>query len=601
MENIENANMVRLTENQWIEYFGFQRFPFDRPEAGNEEFARPDFLAACFVEPHSFERVLGQADAPVSSLLFAARGSGKTACRVMVDYYCHRGEVNRERRQDHASYVLSVPHIHLHQVLNMARQDAPSEETPAVRVEHHAVEIMRRAVPAIVDLIARAPELSNNIRGLPYAEKQDLSWLILNYSHYLNSLQARFLHSIGIGAPVEERPSMGFQAHRAPSTEQPIWENLLMQKRLQVSPLDHIGQWARLVRQSGISATYVLVDGVDEFEESASDPDTAFLLIRPLLTNLRLMDGTPYLALKFFLPDHIEHLVMMDQGVRRDRGFIVESIVWQQEDMIKILRKRLAALKRREDIDRDRLETGFDALCVPELRGRIEIELAELAGGNPRYLMLLCGMMVSAHCARDVSNQDDPYQLNMTDLQMAITRFENMISGFRQILDQSTIPAVRELITRGESDGLEFKSSLRWDYDKGAVNKELQAVIARTIAGMLNSNGGILLIGVADDGTVLGIEKDLTGLRKQDIDGFQLLLTNTVITYLGIEYTAYLRIRFEQIDKRTVCVLLIQKSGTPVYFSGENAPEFWVRAGSSTRQLDVKAAMYYIQNHWRDT
>jgi hypothetical protein len=39
--------MVTITESQWVNNFGFQRFPFDRPEAGNEEFARPDFLASC--------------------------------------------------------------------------------------------------------------------------------------------------------------------------------------------------------------------------------------------------------------------------------------------------------------------------------------------------------------------------------------------------------------------------------------------------------------------------------------------------------------------------------------------------------------------------
>ena len=51
--------MTTISESQWVDYFGFQRFPFDRPEAGNEEFARPDFLASCFVEPRGFERVFG--------------------------------------------------------------------------------------------------------------------------------------------------------------------------------------------------------------------------------------------------------------------------------------------------------------------------------------------------------------------------------------------------------------------------------------------------------------------------------------------------------------------------------------------------------------
>ena len=52
----------------------------------------------------------------------------------------------------------------------------------------------------------------------------------------------------------------------------------------------------------------------------------------------------------------------------------------------------------------------------------------------------------------------------------------------------------------------------------------MQEVIAKAIAGMLNSEGGHLIIGVADDGTILGIEEDLKTLRKPDADRFQLVL-----------------------------------------------------------------------------
>ena len=77
----------------------------------------------------------------------------------------------------------------------------------------------------------------------------------------------------------------------------------------------------------------------------------------------------------------------------------------------------------------------------------------------------------------------------------------------RAVLD--TTPAIADLIAQGENDHTEFKSSIRWDFKKDAINKNLQETIAVAITGMLNGKGGILLIGVADDGTVLGIEKDV--------------------------------------------------------------------------------------------
>lgn len=593
--------MEHLTENQWINYYRFQRFPFDRPEAGNEEFARPEFLATCFVEPSCFERVLGQADAPVTALVFAERGTGKTACRVMVDYYCHQGQVNRERLQslNQPSYVLSVSHIHLHQVLSMARQEASSTIRPLVRVEHHVVEIIRRAVPALTSLVAKVPELGENIKNLTIGERQDLSWLILKYNNYLTSAQAGFLHALGIDLFTENQSPIGFQPREDPSIKQPPWIQLLFQGRSQVSPLDHLTEWARLMHRVGVSATYVLVDGVDEFEESASDPSEALAIIRPLLTSLRLMDGTPYLALKFFLPAHIEHFVRTDEAIRRDRGFIFENIVWQVEDLIKILRKRLAALKKEEDRDKNRLEVPFDALCVPELHGQIEVDLANWSRGNPRHLMILCGLMIAAHCSRNIHGQDDPYQLNKADLQIALEQFEARVGGSPQLINLSTTLTVQTLLAQGENDQVEFKSSMRWDFKANAENKSLQLIIAKTIAGMLNSKGGTLLIGIADDGTVLGIEKDLQTLAKQNLDGFQLALTDIVKAYLGLEYMVYLHVRFEQVDNKWVCLVLIERSHTPVYFIGGSTLEFWVRFGNSTRQLDIKATVSYIQTHWK--
>jgi len=162
----------------------------------------------------------------------------------------------------------------------------------------------------------------------------------------------------------------------------------------------------------------------------------------------------------------------------------------------------------------------------------------------------------------------------------------------------NTTPSIVDLIAQGENDHVEFKSSIRWDFEKNRVNKSLQDVIAAAIAGMLNSEGGILLIGVTDEGTIVGIKKDLQTLRKPNTDGFQLALTDVVKTRLGIEYAAHIRTRFEPIDGKHICVVSIEKSPTPVFLSTGDVHKFWVRMGNSTRSLDVKAATRYIQAHW---
>lgn len=154
------------------------------------------------------------------------------------------------------------------------------------------------------------------------------------------------------------------------------------------------------------------------------------------------------------------------------------------------------------------------------------------------------------------------------------------------------------LIAEGEKEDLEFKSSIRWDYRKGGVNKEIQTTIAKSIAGMLNYRGGTLLVGVADNGIILGIEQDMVGLRKPDLDGFRLLLTEIVKKHLGLEYMEYIKVHFEPMSEKRICVISIETSDKPVFLLSNGTSEFWVRAGNSTRQLDVKDATRYIQSHW---
>ena len=114
----------------------------------------------------------------------------------------------------------------------------------------------------------------------------------------------------------------------------------------------------------------------------------------------------------------------------------------------------------------------------------------------------------------------------------------------------------------------------------------------------MNSEGGILLIGVADDGTILGIEKDLQTLHKQNVDGFQLALTSIVKSHLGIEHVPYIDTEFELVEEKYICAVHIQRSPNPVFLLKNNGNEFWVRMGNSTHQLDVKAATSYIRTHW---
>ncbi len=161
----------------------------------------------------------------------------------------------------------------------------------------------------------------------------------------------------------------------------------------------------------------------------------------------------------------------------------------------------------------------------------------------------------------------------------------------------SRVP-VAELVTAGESAILEYKGSLRWDFRENQVNKRLTKSVAKTVAAFLNSEGGTLLIGVADDCTVWGIEKDLETLQRKDHDDFEQAFVQTLVNYLGAEYSHYVSTEFEEVDGKTVCRVEVLRSPKPVYLDERGATEFYIRTGNSSRALDVQAAHDYIGMHW---
>lgn len=155
-----------------------------------------------------------------------------------------------------------------------------------------------------------------------------------------------------------------------------------------------------------------------------------------------------------------------------------------------------------------------------------------------------------------------------------------------------------EMLQAGESAVLEYKSTLRWDMNKQQVNTDLQKVIAKTVAGLMNSEGGTLIVGVADDGTVLGLENDCRTLKKSDNDGFEQALRQVLSDYLGAEYSQYAHVSFAQHDGKVVCIIKVDRTPRPVYLTDKGSTDFYIRAGNTTRPLDVQATHEYISMHW---
>lgn len=155
-----------------------------------------------------------------------------------------------------------------------------------------------------------------------------------------------------------------------------------------------------------------------------------------------------------------------------------------------------------------------------------------------------------------------------------------------------------DLIRGGETDTVEFKSSMRWDQHQQKPNKKLEGVIVKAIAGFLNSQGGTLLIGVDDDGRIIGLKPDYSTLKKKNKDGFQLALMDLITKKLGGDIAANVAAVIHNIDGEDVCRVICQPASRPVYFKEGPLTDFYLRSGCSTRALSIDEAISFIKIRW---
>lgn len=168
----------------------------------------------------------------------------------------------------------------------------------------------------------------------------------------------------------------------------------------------------------------------------------------------------------------------------------------------------------------------------------------------------------------------------------------------RVALARELAQSLPSLMEQGESERVEFKAALRWDLDKGRVNKEIELASLKTIAGFANGDGGNLLIGVNDAGCAVGLTRDYGTLRRKDRDGFEQHLFTLVSRRIGGDVCPYLHTLFGVVSGLDIVRVVIEPAPRPVFVTTGEREQFFVRTGNSTRQLGVREAVEYIAARW---
>tara|TARA_S200000501_G_scaffold371060_1_gene413389 strand:+ start:1039 stop:3153 length:2115 start_codon:yes stop_codon:yes gene_type:complete len=184
-------------------------------------------------------------------------------------------------------------------------------------------------------------------------------------------------------------------------------------------------------------------------------------------------------------------------------------------------------------------------------------------------------------------------------------QLNKFLDGFSKTEKTTSTISIETLIDKGESDQLEFKSTFRWSLDKHQTDKVLEGAILKTISAFTNSDGGTLLIGVANNGDIIGLEHDYKSFGKsQDKDAFELTLRNSISNAFDMTFTSRLiKIEFYEINDKEICKVEIKKSNQLVFIdlldkSGKKIKQAFIRSGNASKALDPEEIVKYTKENF---
>lgn len=155
--------------------------------------------------------------------------------------------------------------------------------------------------------------------------------------------------------------------------------------------------------------------------------------------------------------------------------------------------------------------------------------------------------------------------------------------------------ALLDLIEAGESNHVEFKSTLRWNIKTEKIDSEIENAWLKTVVGFLNTDGGTLFVGIDDEGHFLGLS----------LDSFS--NTDKLLQYIGGEikdkvggfFIPFIKYQVVMLKGNQVLVLQIQRSSSPAFLkTTKDIQDFYVRTENDSKVLQGYDMLGYITNHF---
>jgi hypothetical protein len=194
-----------------------------------------------------------------------------------------------------------------------------------------------------------------------------------------------------------------------------------------------------------------------------------------------------------------------------------------------------------------------------------------------------------------LEEDEDPYPIFKL---LSVPEQDFTQQGLREYNRFSDDPQIMALIAGGESSDVEFKERTLSSTQGNSKEPNASFSVLRTVAGFMNSRkGGILLIGVCDDGKPRGVESEypIVDKGKSNRDGYLLYLNNVLRMRLSIENPfRFYSVELRTVQKRDVCVIKIAPATAPVYLD----KHLFVRSGNQTIEMLGPDLVNYVNTRW---
>lgn len=158
------------------------------------------------------------------------------------------------------------------------------------------------------------------------------------------------------------------------------------------------------------------------------------------------------------------------------------------------------------------------------------------------------------------------------------------------IRQESFLHDIAALIKAGESANAEFKSTVRKNLQTGKNGKEIELAWLKSVSAFMNSDGGIIIIGVNDNGTITGLEAD----EFANHDKCLLHCKNLLNTHIGAEVSRYIHVRIGTIEEMDIVAIECERVRRPVFLRVGKNEDFYIRSGPSSIKLTMSQMVKYL-------